>query len=1340
MAERKFFIPPSIERSSDIDTGDNSSIFGRRERKFISDFIQITEFEFSVIISKPGFGKSRLLKEIVLRSAQLNKEALYINLKRISDQSYEENIKSILLGDPKCPFSNSEINSIYDSLFTESFHLENNSEIIICFDALDEVPQQLIENHIVRLFQFKKAYPQVKIVLSCRDYIFTRYQNYFAPYNPTYLSIQPFNIVLIGKYLQKCDFKKEEIETITERFSQGFFQVGVIDSPRVLEAFVEIKEKEGLESVISKSRSELLEHFINNLLLVEDTKYNKNEKELKRRLLDILSLTIQIYQKQVLTKDEFITFLGDVNTHLSSAILSTIKLDDFFDHSLFIPELNSVMFQNAEFQEYMAALEITRLPKTNQIVFDLVFDSEINEFYPSWTNTLKYIVDLLPDLLFDLIDFITKRDSSADKTILENVLLDNSRKIESLEPSKRFQVFKKIFESFQVHKWYIYDPLVDKLALYWSNEYEVSLINYIKSKDNDNGQYVGRLNAVNLLEELLSKNKIAGSGEIKEILKKIITTDSINSIRERAVSAISKFKDWNLLKDLHGLVSPNSNLHRAFIKGFESIDPNNPYTIDLIAESIKNGGDRVLPNDDFDAVTSESGLSYLVKKFTDDEELRNSYGHFQPSYQMELVEKNLNAIWAPTLSGYIKKFVKQMDSIRLERSGIDGLLVSVWSKNDPNAIDEVINWFKNDPEVKLGKTSYYYYLFQALLTVENSERFIYSMKQIPGTDWIVRIFWGFRYEKEESKSKMFEISKKFFLAEYEKAEQSAISYDSNSENYKRYLEFRQKLEPKPNHYSTDVFQVYKSWKDILSPFLKSDDMLRMKQLLSDTIIKHFDFNKATVTIETNGQSRTFHTSTMVPIYSDALPLFEEFGIPQESYRLQMVQFIPFCFNDQLRKKIFNMLGTLKEDEINWLVRFYSEPRKDDAKVANVESLFDSIQKFNISEGYVLLRNIVFDREYEPHQRFRAFSILSEKQIDSEFNYGVFQTYVDSTEETERNIGIKANELLIINSSSFQRSSIEWRMNQIISKPIEYFPDDKHGFLNPHEIEFRTHSFNAPLSHVTDDQFQEQYQNFLKRAIKLYKRYKKFRSYAVYIWDTVANYFEQLRIKKSLEPLHNLEKTISQTFPFSGYPYLELRLQRVKQTYLKDFRKPESFVSCVQTYNKLKEKSYLSISSIKDFEMLIKEILERDIKAWIEEEGAYKLIDKLKQQEDIIQKTLKSEFEKGLLKRGIRFTDIIREPQLLDNRKPDYIVSYGFIGKILVELKLTKNIQVRGKKEREKYKSALLKYMEGFHIGQCFYLLFQVDASNKLETILPKVQAVFGDCPHVQVFSYNCLAT
>ena len=119
-----------------------------------------------------------------------------------------------------------------------------------------------------------------------------------------------------------------------------------------------------------------------------------------------------------------------------------------------------------------------------------------------------------------------------------------------------------------------------------------------------------------------------------------------------------------------------------------------------------------------------------------------------------------------------------------------------------------------------------------------------------------------------------------------------------------------------------------------------------------------------------------------------------------------------------------------------------------------------------------------------------------------------------------------------------------------------------------------------------------------------------------------------------------------------------------------------------------------------------------------------------------------QIENALLRRGLRKMDIIREPELLNSHKPDLTISYGFIGKVMIEIKPTYNSEASPKNVKTYYRKKLLDYMNGTRSTSAIFLLFQVDSKDrKLKSILPKLKKIFGiDYPRILVEGLNCVTS
>ena len=209
--------------------------------KYQITFEELFSFDFLIINAEPGNGKSRLLKEIVIKSNTFNKKAIFIDLKRLGNEEIQSKINHILFCPQKSFSNNKEINGIKDFFYSETFIFDKNSaDLIVCLDALDEVKNENIFELIEKVKKFRFDYPKVQIILTCRSYIFIKYESDFSELNPQKAEIMPFTEEDAKLYLCKNNFNDIEIEKVINRFIRGY-QFITINSPRILELFVAIE-------------------------------------------------------------------------------------------------------------------------------------------------------------------------------------------------------------------------------------------------------------------------------------------------------------------------------------------------------------------------------------------------------------------------------------------------------------------------------------------------------------------------------------------------------------------------------------------------------------------------------------------------------------------------------------------------------------------------------------------------------------------------------------------------------------------------------------------------------------------------------------------------------------------------------------------------------------------------------------------------------------------------------------------------------------------------------------------------------------------------------------------
>ena len=204
---------------------------------------------------------------------------------------------------------------------------------------------------------------------------------------------------------------------------------------------------------------------------------------------------------------------------------------------------------------------------------------------------------------------------------------------------------------------------------------------------------------------------------------------------------------------------------------------------------------------------------------------------------------------------------------------------------------------------------------------------------------------------------------------------------------------------------------------------------------------------------------------------------------------------------------------------------------------------------------------------------------------------------------------------------------------------------------------------------------------------------------------------------------------------------------LKEIYLDELAKPANISASVKKYNELKKKDYLAISSPLHLLEIIQDIIFKDLTNWIENEGAYKHIEELSKKvdntnaEDFIQKSFIAQIELALYKKGFRSTDfrIKREEQNLADKRADITISYGFIGSILIELKLEGNPEaIPTQAVSSRYVQKLNKYINGTKSDYGIFLIFNIRSEKeKFENQMKNLAKLYENEKKITVLGINC---
>ncbi|RLB34231.1 MAG: hypothetical protein DRH12_17630, partial [Deltaproteobacteria bacterium] len=99
------------------------------------DFWDILRTRKTILVAEPGYGKTRLLQELVKNAKGKNRKAIYADLKKSVKKGIEIYLRQLV--------------TQTTAITTEDFDLIKTSEVSVCLDALDEVKQDEYSDTIV---------------------------------------------------------------------------------------------------------------------------------------------------------------------------------------------------------------------------------------------------------------------------------------------------------------------------------------------------------------------------------------------------------------------------------------------------------------------------------------------------------------------------------------------------------------------------------------------------------------------------------------------------------------------------------------------------------------------------------------------------------------------------------------------------------------------------------------------------------------------------------------------------------------------------------------------------------------------------------------------------------------------------------------------------------------------------------------------------------------------------------------------------------------------------------------------------------------------------------------
>ena len=1215
----------------------------------------------------------------------------------------------------------------------------------LLLDGLDEVRGNLFPSILKKIEDVSRSQPDISLFVSSRSVFVNKHEGSFPEYR--FVSISPFTRSQVRNYLIEAGHRTSDIDTFLDRVMSFNRSTLVIQIPRYLFLLNDYLVKNDIASVKEVFRNQLFEYFIYSKLELEDERLNTSKRAITKRLLEKLALTMELYQTNTISKDEFITFLDDLQSDLKLAALAQIDLDTLFDKSLLKDNRDSIEFENTEFQEYLAAKEITRFPDPRLAAFAFAVEPNINDLHPSWFNTLTFLVEMHPELLEPLVEFSGIRGEKViDEAFVSFLSRINTNKVAA---GLKKRLFKDLLNYHQRRlQW-----LPESSAPSVSDLFDISEENLLQSEVSRARSETGSKRFIPLGNISLIVGELLKSGANvdrefwrKELLEFASDQNDNGVLQRRALFALTNLKDPSVIAELSpNLMRSDESVRRAFLQVCIAIDPESPISLGYFFEATR-GGD-IEGRYGLYALQSASALKRFLSTFNTDDDFRTAF------LEMTSVFKDQDGVIVDNISKVLDDdltvLCEEAIAVSLEhdvahyavRSAFIVGLGKMLKRKTPGFFARIIDRIRR----KRQGAGFFFAIdfIAAILDRPDVAPLIAAMTAAGEQQSAFGVMQRVRSSGRSGAEEIFADGKANLPLQYKMWESSAqaaeetpaVAFESRILD-----EFRRYLEPAPKQYNPAVFGYYLQYEQTLKPLVSQQDKQRLERLLKGSVLNSIDPGDydLTVTGEQGGHTTSYVVSSHISVFGSALLVAYRLVLDVGEFRQRIINYIPFAYSDHLQA-ILKLCPNITTAELGKVISIYSE-RKSDLWRHQPGNLVYTAEQYHVVAAAPVLKVLARESALAVDVRVRALKVAESLVPDREFLRQAFSAFSASTNAGDATVADTATELLI--SAYSDPDAIRRRLRAVIERAVPFVtPAGAHAVSSLEEEITGGGGFAGPLGKVRTRGFEDDYLKLLDHAMQLWSKGKPFYQYASYLWNIVYAYFDNLKECGSYEPLNALERKITSLRNAEGSNWLAAKMIQLRRIYLGFLGRPQNIGEAIRQYNQGRNHDNKKIVNSGDLAYQLQEVISTDLTRWIQAEGAYDLLltgkvykARVQQYEKLVQKTLKSQLENILLKRGFQ-VEVLREPQLLDEKRIDLLVRYGFTGPIVIEVKLTSHTDMQtSRPERSTSYASMKRYMDGYGASHGFFLVIDNKATKNLQRITEAFQCI----PNVwvKVFDYR----
>ncbi len=1254
----------------------------------------ILQHKLAFIVAEPGQGKTRLIDELenIANGEGISCQRFNFRTK-LPNQSIEDWLK------PKGISSSNQY---------------------IFFDGLDESPSIDVGSTIHGLIALIENHPNVSFVISSRLHYFNEFKATFSQLSQAkYIFINALDRRETRKFLRSLNVDNGVITSLFQSFSQGRNNDStVLQNPRYLEMIAKTVKDASFDTK-NLNRSFIFEAFIKDALKEEDNKSLSRLAEYKQRFLENLALTMAIAQVKEISSDDFITFLDMASSDVK-LMLSVTDLETIYDHALLIKdEAGKIRFYNPEVQEYLASKYITRMANPVRKTFSLAFDSNTRSLIPIWRNIVLFVLDELPEIARLIVNQKENQLSIDEST----ELLVTGVTSNVMSAQDKGYIFDYIWNNHRSNAHFIDREVSLNLSRYANADQISQIVSDLCTMKNTKNNKVNLLNTVIVCGNFIALNLL----DIET--KKVVTDRLLSLSRNRdttlqynAIDALSKTNDADILDKLIPLAdNHDDNLFGAVQSFAYDIDKNSAKAINLYIKGMKRDGDYIsrMYINELDSIQS---IDYFLSKMADDRLLvRSLIEHDKLIFKEEsqLID-SIKRYWQNSWLKYLKKFV--LSSILDdggyygERSEFVKQIVSLISSNDSGYFGELLDYSDTLDEQGV-KFLYRLNSFLAnIIPVTAVEKVVEKIKSMKNDGWALeRMLASVEYSNNPDKDGVSARARELMPEYFAEADKSrANTLKKNRERSLSYR-FRTACENIENDLVKDKIG---SLRDATEIFISYNENSNHNELLEyseeqlttvwtgwkKAFLDGFDPDSIEFSITDKTAGRTSYRISNSVYWASKALVFGYLSKRQDlsNYKVKILRTLPYMYEQQLHD-ITDAL-TLNDNDINLVIDAYRDVSSDIA-VHLPTNFIKFANTYSVTKAVPILQKFILESDIPDYDKTEALKASENILPDKKFLRQIVDSYLSNPTDNMKSVFQEADGMLIVKHQD--KDAIKRRLKLLVDRASDC---PAHKSRRAYAVSADEHEINhkdlaKPLMGLTDVVWKEYFLKLLSESFEIYQKDGGWRRYSTYLWEVCTAYFKNISHTKDTKIVREIEEAMSHYSPITTADFIRF-LDDIRETFLNQISEKPRYISAINLVNKIHTIDDFIVSSYEELEFEIEDIL-KELDRWVSQEGT----DLTRNDETDAQINIAHRLDNLLLRKygnsDVK-TYIVRETQAVDGTRTDFYAYHGFIGPVLIELKLSRHqdLNSRGDLSKKESFKSMQKYMHQFNAKKAIFLIYK----------------------------------